>query len=82
MYSVAEKMLNYHTILLVSHTSNVMLKILEATLQQYVTESFQMYKQDLEKVEEQRSNFQHLLDHTEMKEISEKASTSASFTML
>ena len=29
-------MLNYHTIALISHTSKVMLKILQARLQQYV----------------------------------------------
>ena len=69
VYSIAERMLNYHTVLLISHASNVMLKILQASLQQNVTESFHMYKQSLEKAEEQRSNCQHSLDHTEMKEI-------------
>ena len=32
----AKECLNYHTIVLISHASNVMLKILQARLQQYV----------------------------------------------
>ena len=43
---------NYHTIALISHASKVMLKILQARLQQYVNQKFQMYKLDLEKAEE------------------------------
>ena len=31
-----QRMLNYHTIALISHTGKVMLKILQASLQQYV----------------------------------------------
>ena len=41
---------NYHTIVLISHTSKLMLKILQANLQQYVN-NFQMFKLDLEKLE-------------------------------
>ena len=41
---------NYRTIALISHASKVILKILQASLQQYV--NFQMFKLDLEKVEE------------------------------
>ena len=41
---------NYHTIALISHDNKVMLKILQARLQQYV--NFQMFKLDLEKAEE------------------------------
>ena len=53
---------NYHTVALISHTSKVMLKILQARLQQYV--NFQMFKLDLEKVKRnQRAHSQHLLDH-------------------
>ena len=37
---------NYCTIALISHASKVMLKILQASLQQY--ENFQMFKLDLE----------------------------------
>ena len=32
--------LNYHTIALISHTSKVMLKILQARLQQYMNQKF------------------------------------------
>ena len=40
---------NYHTIVLISHASKVMLKILQARLQQYM--NFQMFKLVLEKAE-------------------------------
>jgi len=36
----AKECSNYHTIVLISHSSNVMLKILQATLQQYVNREF------------------------------------------
>ena len=37
---------------LISHTSKVMLKTLQARLQQYVNQELQMYKLDFEKAEE------------------------------
>ena len=43
---------NYHTIALISHARKVMLKILQARLQQHMTENFQMFELDLEKAEE------------------------------
>ena len=43
---------NYHTIAVISHASKVMLKILQARLQQYVNLNFQMFKLVLEKTEE------------------------------
>ena len=43
---------NYHTVALISHASKVMLKILQARLQQYVNCEFQMFKLVLEKAEE------------------------------
>ena len=46
----AKECSNYHTIILISHTSKVMLKILQARLPQY--SNFQMFKMDLEKAEE------------------------------
>ena len=46
----AKECSNYHTIALISHTSKVMLKILQARLQQYV--NIQMFKLVLEKAEE------------------------------
>ena len=42
---------NCPTIALISHASKIMLKILQARLQQYVTMNFQMFKLDLEKAE-------------------------------
>ena len=42
----------YHTIALSSQVGKVMLKILQARLQQYVNLNFQMFKPDLEKAEE------------------------------
>ena len=44
----AKECSNYHTIALISHASKVMLKILQARLQQW-TVNFQMFKLDLEK---------------------------------
>ena len=46
----AKQCSNYHTIALISHGSKVMLKILQARLQQYM--NFQMFKLVLEKPEE------------------------------
>ena len=39
-YSNAKECSNYHTIALISHPSKVMLKILQARLQQYVNREF------------------------------------------
>ena len=46
----AKKCSNYRTIVLISHTSKVMLKILQVRPQQYV--NHEMFKLDLEKAEE------------------------------
>ena len=43
---------NYSTITLISHASKVMLKVLQARLQQYVNQELQLFKLDLEKAEE------------------------------
>ena len=49
----AKECSNYRTIALISHASKVMLKILQARLQQNVNhELFQTFKLDLEKAEE------------------------------
>ena len=45
------------------HTRKVMLKILQARLQQYVNRNFQMFKLVSEMQRNKRSNCQHLLDH-------------------
>ena len=46
----AKECSNYHTVALISHA--IMLKILQARLQQYITVNFQMLKLVLEKAEE------------------------------
>ena len=51
----AKEYSNYCTIVLISHTSKVMLKILQARLQQYV--NFLMFKLVLEKAEEPEIKF-------------------------
>ena len=43
---------NYHTIALISHTSKIMLKILQARLQQYINCELPVFKLVLEKAEE------------------------------
>ena len=48
----AKECSNYCTIALTSPAKKVMLKILQATLQQYVNWEFQMFKLYLEKAEE------------------------------
>ena len=55
----AKECSNYRTIALISHASKVMLKILQASLQQYV--NFQMFMLDFEKAK--RSNCQHMIQH-------------------
>ena len=47
----AKECSNYRTIALISHTSKVMLKILQARLQQCIAVKFQMFKLLLEKAE-------------------------------
>jgi len=45
----AKECLNYCTIALISYTSKIMLKILQARLQQYMNREDQMFRLDLEK---------------------------------
>ena len=47
-----QRMLKQCTIALISHASKVMLKILQARLQHYVNQKFQVFKLVLEKAEE------------------------------
>ena len=48
---------DYHTIALISHTSKIMLKILQASFNSTWTENFQMLKLGLEKAEEPEIKF-------------------------
>ena len=60
----AKECSNYHTIVLISHTTKVMLKILQARLQQYVNCEFPVFKLDLEKgtTEDEMVGWHHQLD--------------------
>jgi len=78
--SNAKECSDYRTVVLISHTSKVMLKILPARLQQYVNWNFQMFKLDLEKAEEPEVKLPTSVGSLKKQESSRK--TSASLTML
>jgi len=65
----AKECSNCHTIVWISHASKVMLKILQAMLQQYVNQDFQMYKLDFEKAEEPEIKLSTSTDHRESKRL-------------
>ena len=73
----AKECSNYHTIALISHTSKVMLKILQARLQQY----FQMFKLVLEKAEEPEIKLPTSAGSWKKQESSRKTSISVLLTM-
>ena len=75
----AKECSNYHTIALISHAGKVMLKILQARLQQYV--NFQMFKLVLEKAEEPEIKLPTSAGSWKKQESSRKASISALLTM-
>ena len=69
----AEECSNYHTIVLISHASKVVLKILQARLQNYVNQELPNVQAGFRKgIGNQRSNWQHPLDHRKGKGIPEK----------
>ena len=68
----AKKCSNYRPIALISHASTVMLKILQARLQQYVNCELPDVQAGLEKAEEPEINCQHPLDHRKSKRVPEK----------
>ena len=73
---------NYLTIALISHASKVMLKILQAKLQQYMNRELPDVQAGFRKGRgNQRSNCQHPLDHGKSKRVPEKTSISALLTM-
>ena len=76
----AKKRSNYHTIALISHASKVMLKILQARLQQYVNHE-QMFKLNLEKSEEPEIKLPTSVGSLKKQESSRKISISALLTM-
>ena len=72
---------NYHTIVLISHTSKVMLKILQARLKQYVNHEIQIFKLILEKAEEPEIKLLTSAGSSKMQESSRKTSISALLPM-
>ena len=72
---------NYRTIALISHASKVMLKILQARLQQYVDRELPDVQADLEKAEEPEIKLPISTRSQKKQESSRKTSTSASLTM-
>ena len=75
----AKEYSNYCTFALISHASKVMLKILQARLQQYI--NFRMFKLDLEKAEEPEIKLPTSTRSLKKQESSRKTSTSALLTM-
>jgi len=75
----AKECSNYHTIALISHTSKVMLKIIQARLQQYM--NFQTFKLVLEKAEEPEIKLPTSAGSLKNKESSRKTSISDLLTM-
>ena len=64
---------NYHTIALISHATKVMLKILQARLQQYLNRELPDVQAGFRKDRgTKRSNCQHPLDHGKSKRVPEK----------
>ena len=76
----AKECSNYCTMVLISHASKVMLKILQARLQQYVNCELQMFKLDLEMAEEPEVKLPTSIGSLKKQENSRK--TSASLSML
>ena len=68
----AKECSNYCTIALISQASKVMLKILQARLQEYMKCEFPDVQAELRSQRNQRSNCQHLLDHRKSKRVPEK----------
>ena len=77
----AKEYSNYHTIALISHTSKVMLKILQVRLQQYVNHQLQTFKLDLEKAEKPEIKLPTSAGSWKKQESSRKTSISALLIM-
>ena len=68
----AQECSNYHTIALISHASKVMLKILQARIQQYMNRELPDVQAGFRKTRGNRSNCQHLLDRRKSKRVPKK----------
>ena len=77
-----QRMLKLCTIVIISHTSKVMLKFLQARLQQYMNRELPDVKLDLEKAEEPEIKLPTSVGIIEKATEFWKISTSASLTML
>ena len=77
----AKECSNYQTIVLISHTSKIMLKILQAWLQQHVNRELQMFKLVLEKAEEPEIKLPTSTGLSKKQESSRKTSISALLIM-
>ena len=77
----AKECSNYHTMALISQGSKIMLKILQARLQQYMNQELPDTQAGFRKDRGTRDNCQHLLDHQKSKRVPEKTSLSALLTM-
>ena len=77
----AKECSNYHTIALISHASKVMLKILQARLQQYVNRELPDVKLVLEKAEEPEIKLPTSAGSWKKQDSSRKTSISALLTM-
>ena len=76
----AKECSNYHTIALISDTSKVLLKILQARLQQYMNWELPDVQGDLEKAEEPEIKLPTSVGSQKKQENSRKKSTSALLT--
>ena len=79
--SKAKECSNYCTTALISHTSKVMLKILQARLQQYMNHELPMFKLVLEKAEEPEIKLPTSTGSSKKQESSRKTSISALLTL-
>ena len=78
----AKECSNYHTVALISHASKVMLKILQARLQEYMNCELPDVKLVLEKAEEPEIKLATSAGSWKKQESSRKTSISALLTML
>ena len=78
----AKECSNYRTIALISHTSKVMLQILQARLQQYVNREFPDVQAGFSKAKEPEIKMPTSTGSSKKQENSRKTSTSASLTIL
>ena len=77
----AKECSNYHTVVLISHASKLMLKILQARLQQYMNHELPDVQMDLEKAEEPEIKLPTSVGSSKEQERSRKTSISALLTM-